>query len=274
MARTTEKKQPAMMFYTGDWLKDPQLSMCSAQTRGIWFDLLCAMHESDRSGQIAGTPEQLARICRCTTVEFDAAVNELKSTNTADVTFRHKIVTVINRRMHALSRERKANNDRQRRRRMKNVTPLKHEKKENVTTPLSYSYSISSTIPPPSPPGGDDTHIPPGDPPPDLILAEIPDGRNPPRSVQLCLPPELDTPAFRSAWAEWEQHRREIKKKLTPLSVKLAINQLASLGEKAAIEAIRHSIANGWTGIHPPDERRGNANGPKKIYNDTETEWS
>ncbi|MFA5754215.1 MAG: hypothetical protein WC905_02605 [Patescibacteria group bacterium] len=88
-----------MQFYTGDWLKDPRLSMCCPSTRGIWIDLLCALHESGRSGIIQGTPEQLSRLCRSTTLEFDQALAELKSTNTADVTERHGVVTVTNRRM-------------------------------------------------------------------------------------------------------------------------------------------------------------------------------
>jgi len=93
-------KLPYMQFYPGDWLKDPNIAMCSPVTRGIWFDFLCAMHESDRSGQITGTREQLARVGRCTTVELDHALSELKSTCAADVTIRNEIVTVVNRRMH------------------------------------------------------------------------------------------------------------------------------------------------------------------------------
>jgi len=44
------------------------------------------------------------------------------------------------------------------------------------------------------------------------------------------LPPELDTVEFGNAWAEWEQHRREIKKKLTPLAAKRQINSPATCG--------------------------------------------
>jgi len=69
-------KVKPFQLYTGDWLKDPNLSMCSPHTRGIWIDLLCAMHENNRSGQVTGNIGQIARLCRCTA-----------------------IVTVINRRM-------------------------------------------------------------------------------------------------------------------------------------------------------------------------------
>jgi hypothetical protein len=67
---------------------------------------------------------------------------------------------------------------------------------------------------------------------------------------------------FRKAWAEWEQHRREIKKPLTPTSTQRQLKDLADCGEAEAIAAINRSIGNGWTGIFPasskskPDHRQ------------------
>jgi hypothetical protein len=92
-------KLPFIKFFTGDWLKDPALSLCSPATRGVWIDLLCAMHELDRSGELRGTPAQLARAARCSTVEMSHALTELQTTGAADVGERNGIVTVQNRRM-------------------------------------------------------------------------------------------------------------------------------------------------------------------------------
>jgi len=61
---------------------------------------------------------------------------------------------------------------------------------------------------------------------------------------------ELDTVEFGDAWSEWEQHRREIKKKLTSLAVKRQINLLTKIGHDRAIAAIYNSIAQGYTGIY------------------------
>lgn len=112
---------PAKMFWIkfcpGDWLKDPNLSKCSPATRGIWIDLICAMHESSRSGKISGTAAQLARVCRCTAAEMQAAIDELNATETATVTQRTNFVTLINRRMHAEAKTREQNTMRQRRKR-------------------------------------------------------------------------------------------------------------------------------------------------------------
>lgn len=132
-------KQPAFQFYTGDWLKDPNLSMCSEATRGIWMDLLCAMHENDRKGVIAGTPEQLARLCRCSAVNFDHAIDELQSTNTAGVTDRHGKITVTCRRMRRESEEREKANVRKKRQR-KGMN-----KKDNVTVPSRESHVTPSS---------------------------------------------------------------------------------------------------------------------------------
>lgn len=63
------------------------------------------------------------------------------------------------------------------------------------------------------------------------------------------LPPALDTPAFRAAWDDWVQHRKEIKKKLTPLAARQQLKNLADVGEREAIAAIKKSIGNGWQGL-------------------------
>ena len=102
-------KLPSIQFYTGDWLKDPRLSMCSAMTRGIWIDFLCAMHELDRVGELRGTTEQLARVARCSPVEIAQALDELSASRTADVSERNGFFTVVNRRMKREYEDREAN---------------------------------------------------------------------------------------------------------------------------------------------------------------------
>lgn len=104
------KKLPHIPFYTGDYMKDPQLSLCTSATRGIWMDLLCAMHESDRSGELRGTSEQLARLARCSTVELVQALTDLQNSRAADVEKRNDTWVVANRRMkrEAFIREKRA----------------------------------------------------------------------------------------------------------------------------------------------------------------------
>src|SRR6516164_2040625 len=100
-------KHPHIPLYTGDWLKDPQLSICSPATRGIWIDFICSMHENGRSGVLRGSSIQLARLARCSPTEIEAAMTELGDTATAAVTSDHGIWTIANRRMQreAITRE-------------------------------------------------------------------------------------------------------------------------------------------------------------------------
>jgi hypothetical protein len=101
------KAPPSFQFYPGDWLRDPELSLCRPATRGVWIDLLCAIHQLDRSGELRGTTEQLARIARCRTEELADALTDLQTTGTADVRERNGIVTVTSRRMKRDANERR-----------------------------------------------------------------------------------------------------------------------------------------------------------------------
>lgn len=121
---STEKKWPFIQWFVSDWLGDPKVSQCEPATRGILFDWLCNMHALDRSGVITGTRELLARLGRCSAVQCDAALQDIKRTNAADMTERNGIVTLVNRRMKREYLLRKNSNDRvERHRRNGGVTP-------------------------------------------------------------------------------------------------------------------------------------------------------
>lgn len=92
-------KQPYIAFYTGDWLKDPRLSLCAPATRGVWIDLICALHELPTGGSVSGTAEQLARLCRCTVSDMHSAISELRTTQTADINDREGVYSVVCRRL-------------------------------------------------------------------------------------------------------------------------------------------------------------------------------
>ena len=76
----------------------------------------------------------------------------------------------------------------------------------------------------------------------------------------------FNTADFKTAWDEWNQHRREKKKPLTPLAVKKQFSQFIEIGEKRAIAAINHSILKGWTGIF--EQSKGFDNKPDKEHTD------
>lgn len=81
-------------------------------------------------------------------------------------------------------------------------------------------------------------------------------------AVEVVFPLLLNTEDFKSAWADWMQHRREKKKPVTPTSQKQAFRELEEMGLGRAIAAIRHSIGKGWTGIFEPGQSDHTAQRP------------
>jgi hypothetical protein len=65
----------------------------------------------------------------------------------------------------------------------------------------------------------------------------------------------FSSPDFLMFWSNWEQHRIEIKKKLTPTTKKQQLAKLGEMGEARAIAALKHSLAGGWQGIFEPDNK-------------------
>lgn len=56
------------------------------------------------------------------------------------------------------------------------------------------------------------------------------------------------------AWSEYRQHRAEIRKPLTPLAEKKAINKLAEIVDQCQAsqqQVIDQTIMNGWVGLFP-----------------------
>jgi len=130
--------KPAFQFYPGDWKKDPCLSMCGPETRGIYIDILCSMHDNDGSGIITGTVEQLARMCRCSPKQMADAIEELSVTKTCRVTISDGAITMMNRRMNEEHKSRKSSAERSKKYR-------ENRKSDKKVTPLSSSSSSSSS---------------------------------------------------------------------------------------------------------------------------------
>ena len=89
------------------------------------------------------------------------------------------------------------------------------------------------------------------------IERTIKDGRSrlkqPEPEIETEIPESIDTPEFRAAWSLWEAHRRDIKKPLTPTSVRQQLKSLSALGLSRAIASIEHTIEKGWIGLREPE---------------------
>jgi hypothetical protein len=91
--------KPYMPWYVGDWRKDPNVKQCSPETRGVWFDFLCEMHELKSGGVLTGDKDYLCRVGVCNLAQLDRSLAELARTRTADISSRGDTFTIINRRM-------------------------------------------------------------------------------------------------------------------------------------------------------------------------------
>lgn len=94
-------KRPSFQFYPADWRKDPALAACSLAARGLWMELLCIAHESERYGflSINGkpmTPAQLARIVGETPALVTKLLREIEE---AGVLSRSEDGVIFSRRM-------------------------------------------------------------------------------------------------------------------------------------------------------------------------------
>ena len=114
--RHQESKHPWFQFFSGDWLKDPKLSMCQPATRGIWIDVISAAHEL-RCGTLTGTPEQLARVCRCTVPDLRLALADLSTTGAADIRERDGIISITCRRLAREAKTREVEREKKRKQR-------------------------------------------------------------------------------------------------------------------------------------------------------------
>jgi hypothetical protein len=139
-------KRPAFQFYPGDWLKDPALALCTPATRGVWIDLLCAMHELGRSGELCGTLDQLSRTARCSTAELAQAITDLQTTGAADVTERNGKITLANRRMKREARNRESGAVRAKNYRNKGAKKGASRSNNGEVTPPSSSSSSDPLI--------------------------------------------------------------------------------------------------------------------------------
>jgi hypothetical protein len=119
---------PWMMFYPADWLSDA-VAGCSPAAKGIWIDMLCVMHGSQRYGYLEseGKPipdELMFRRCGCANVEEYR--NLLAELFAAGVPSRAEAGVIYSRRMARDQQDRNSAAERQRRHRASNasVTPV------------------------------------------------------------------------------------------------------------------------------------------------------
>lgn len=75
----------------------------------------------------------------------------------------------------------------------------------------------------------------------------------------------FDSLEFKKAWEDWEEHRRQVKRKLTPKTKEMQLRTLGAVPEQTAIDMINQSIGNGWQGLFELKTKQ-NGNGTSKNF--------
>lgn len=143
-------KSPAFQAYPADWRKDPALQMCSIGARGLWWELICIMHESRPYGHLAaaGRPIPVAKLAQLTglkTREAAKLIDELRANNVFSETVEG---IIFSRRMVRDEKARQAWRERQKRHRdnPRDVTPDVTHPVTAMSPGSSSSSSSSSSL--------------------------------------------------------------------------------------------------------------------------------
>lgn len=179
--------------------------------------MMILMHDSERYGHLClnGSPippESLARRCGCDSLaQYESLLAELES---ASVPSRTNSGVIYSRRMVRDDRKRK----------------------DGVTYGKQGGNPIlKKTLNPPLK----------GSPEDDKKMKES--GKGECEGKQF--PDGLSTPEFTNAWKRWEQHRIEIKKKVTPSMRNASLKKLATYGPSRAVQIIDYTLEKGWQGL-------------------------
>ncbi|MDI9588936.1 MAG: hypothetical protein QM234_08305 [Acidobacteriota bacterium] len=213
------KKTPSFQFYPGDWLKDPALMTCSYTERGIWMSILCLMFLSPTKYSLTKCVSH-----KRVGLKISEVAKALRVQKKSLLALVEKGVMRQSRRSGIFFSARLLRDERARRRwaRNKRLSRETRQRQKRNVSRLSRRSSSSDITSVGASAVSNKTHAP-----------QAP----------------FDTPAFREAWADWEQSRREARKPLKPTTIRLQFRKLQEMGHDRAVAALRYSAANGYTGI-------------------------
>lgn len=282
-------KLPSFQFYPGDWLREASLRACSLAARGLWTDMLCWMHDSPVRGRllkstgVAFADTELSRMAGCTVPQLRKLLAELE---TSGALSRDENGVIYSRRMvnDEVARARAAENGKlggnPNLKRGSDVGSPSPEGEANQghkagvnggdkagvasggslkPTPSSSSSSSSSSSTSSSvntgsasADGGSNSD---GEKNSSEPKAKPPTAKeNTDAASEVPIPPQLDTPEFRTVWATWIKDRYDRRKAMTPIAAKAQLDKLVKIGPAKAIDCINESLANGWAGLFPERE--------------------
>ena len=225
---------PWMKWFWGDWFKCPEIRALRPETRCAWFEMLGLMWESTERGYLTlnGNPYPMDCLARClgfAQANLEQSIAEMELFN---VFSRREDGAIYNRRMISdceLGEKRAIAGKRG------GICSSKTRSKIQANNQASTDSDSDSDS--------------------DLCI----------KDKSIIYSSEGIPGWLKNDWSEWEQHRRQIKKKLTPLTIKKQLEKLLEMGPDRAKAAIQHSIQNGWTGIFEKGGFDGKGNSGNKT---------
>ena len=224
-------KLPAIQFYPADWRKDPAVQALNFHDRGVWFEILCLMHESSERGvlllngipmpedalaRMLGLDKQILTTTLTTLLTYGAA----KRRDTDGAIYSSRMVK--DEKIIQIRREAGK----------KGGNPLLLN--QNPTTGVNQNPTPSSSS---STSSSDKPYIK------KKKVADAP----------LVFPPCLTNDNFKQVWNAYLEYRKASKMRtLQTNSQQLLLQQMALWGSDGAIQALNTTISNGWTGVFEP----------------------
>lgn len=215
-------KLPAMFFYTGDWLKDPQLRRCTHEEKGVYIDMLCLMHECEERGVLATagsawSDEEVARAIggdhqRTLSCVVALVVKGVISRNSSGAIYSRRMVRDEQKRQKCSEAGKKGGGNPT----FKGVHKGHFKGSSKGIAKGAYEGEIEDEV--------------------KRVVSKEPE-----------YPENLNNPEFISAWESWIS----VHGKYKPKGREFQLKRLSEWGSAKAIAAIKLSIAQEWDGIHP-----------------------
>jgi hypothetical protein len=143
------------------WRNDPELRLCSKETRGFWIDCIASMEDKEVYF-LEGTIDEICRDVVCTEGEFKRSIAQLKRTNAATIEQKGRNVKIVSRKILKAVNLREYNRlKKQEERQRRNVKTVSKnsskdiefkEKKEKKEKDSPNGEPKKNAAPPPRPP--------------------------------------------------------------------------------------------------------------------------
>lgn len=236
-------KLPAIQFYPGDWRKDVGVQSLNYHDRGVWFEMLLLMHDSEVRGKLmlggkAMTDEILASVLR---VRTEVLTVTIKTLIERGVTERDKRTgALVNRRM-IRDEELRAEN-RGKVAGWRKAKKLKNNCNQDVPPPVTGLLPLSSSS----------------------SSSSVTHTKQRQKQVQPQAAFELPAWVDTDAWKGFEEMRKRERHPLTDRARTTILNKLSDFKARghdptAILDA---ATERGWRSVFIPDEMvRSNGNG-------------